>query len=87
MTLQEYFDLISYIKKAQKDIRTSVGACKSLQTHMDSIYNDCEKSPNSGVVTVGPCLPDGRYALYATFKNRTVPKKWCGFPVINCLEQ
>jgi len=83
MELQECFDLMNKIKSVQRDISTPVGACKSLQDYMDSIYKGHEKPVNSGIVTIGSCLPNGDYALYATFPNRIIPEKWCGFPVIN----
>jgi hypothetical protein len=85
MELQECFDLMRDIRKAQKDVTTPVGVCKSLQDHMDkeAIKNGQERN---GIVSIGEYLPDGRYALYATFPNRIVPKEWHGFPVINTTE-
>lgn len=84
MELQECFDFMRDIINAQKDTTTPVGACKSLQNYMDkeTIENGQERN---GIVSIGS-LPDGRYALYATFPGRIVPKKWHGFSVIDTTE-
>ena len=82
MELQECFNLMCDIRKAHKDVTTPVGACKSLQDHMDKDAIQSGQERN-GIVSIGECLPDGRYALYATFPNRIVPKEWQGCTVID----
>jgi len=81
MNIRSCFGFIRDIRKAQKDVTTPVGACKSLQDHMD---NEAKKDglERSGIVAIGECTSDG-YVLYAAFPNRIVPKKWHGFTVID----
>ena len=85
MELYECFDLMHDIRKAQKDVTTPVGACRSLQNFMDKDAVQRGQERN-GIVSIGECLPNERYVLYATFPNRIVPKEWHGFPVIDTTE-
>jgi len=74
MTIDESMSLMRDIRAAQKNPKTPVGAAYSLQEYLGR---------HGGIATIGPCLPDGRYALYATSTDKKLPKEWCGFPVIN----
>lgn len=72
MDLNEIFELMRLIRKSQKDPSTPVGACYSLQQYIGK----------DGVATLGECLPDGRYVIYAASKTKEIPTEHCGFPVI-----
>lgn len=73
MNINEAVDLIFDIRKAQKDPKTPIGAAESLQNYLG----------DDGIALIGPCLPDGRFALYAKSKTKEIPSEWCGFPVVN----
>lgn len=75
MDLNETFELMTSIKKAQKDPSTPVGACHSLQQHLG----------RDGIATIGACGSDGRHVIYAASKAKEIPLVHCGFPVI-CTE-
>jgi len=74
MNIKEALDLTADIRKAQKNTKTPVGACYSMQN---------EYLKDEGYVTIGPCLPDGRFALYAQSETKEIPEEWCGFPVVD----
>ena len=71
MDLNEAFELMGLIRKAQKDPFTPVGACYSLQQYLG----------RDGVATLGEYLPDGKCVIYAASKTKELPKEYCGFPV------
>ena len=75
MDLSEALNLMKDLRVAEANEKTPVGAAKSLQRHLGK---------GCGAL-IGPCLPDGRFALYASSasKSANVPNEWCGFPVIN----
>jgi len=75
MELNEIFELMTSIKKAQKDPSSPVGACYSLQQYLG----------RDGIATIGECLSDGRYVIYAASKTKEIPSEHCGFPVV-CTE-
>ena len=72
MKINEAFSLMGDIRKAEANPKTPVGAAKSLQKHLGK----------TGRALIGPCLPDGRFALYAQSPNG-VPEEWNGYPVVD----
>jgi len=75
MEIPEAFSLMHKIREAEANDKTPVGAAKSLSKHLGK---------GCGAY-IGPCLSDGRFALYAASdsKKADIPEEWCGFPVVN----
>ena len=74
MNLNETFDLMRAIRKAQHNPKTCVGACYSLQEHLG----------RKGLAAIGAL--DGKPAIYAT-APQGVPSQWNGFPVVDTGEK
>ena len=76
MSLDEAFNLMGLIKIAEANEKTPVGAAKSLSRHLGK----------GASALIGPCLPDGRFALYVAtdheHRNINIPEEWCEFPVV-----
>lgn len=72
MNILECLDLIANIKGSQKDNKTAIGACYSMQN---------EYLGKKGIVNIGAV--NGKPALYARSKTLKIPSEWCGFQVIN----
>ena len=77
MNLLETFQLMRDIRTAEKDTSTPIGAAKSLRNFLG----------RDGIATIGECLPDGRFAIYAQSETKEIPAEWCGFPVVNTKEK
>jgi len=73
MNVPETIGLMQKTLIAQKTVGTPVEAAWSLNDYLG----------NDGIAVIGPCLQDGRFAVYAHSNGKEIPSEWHGFPVVN----